>query len=161
MEAGHRPSVRMSAAEIMAFADGADLLLAGQRAFKPAAFSLFENWADAQAFSRTPFGQDLLPLVQIVHELGTGYLRSLAQHSASGQPADYVISTMHRAKRLEWKRVRVANDFRFRGADGRPVPDDDKVRLLYVAIVRAQHLLEIFAMWDELVRLNFGHSPDN
>ncbi|WP_321818299.1 MULTISPECIES: UvrD-helicase domain-containing protein [unclassified Paraburkholderia] len=153
LEAGHRPAIRMSALEIAAFADGADLLLSGQRTFKPAAFSLFENWADAQAFSRTPFGQDLLPLVQIVDELGTGYLRSLAQHIASGQPADYVISTVHRAKGLEWKRVRVANDFRFRGADGSPVPDDDEIRLLYVALTRAQHVLDISEMRDELVRL--------
>ncbi|WP_322103183.1 hypothetical protein [Paraburkholderia sp. J41] len=78
----------MTAAEITAFADGAEPLLAAQRAFKPAAFSLFENWADAQAYSRTPFGQDLLPIVKIVDELGTGYLRALAQHSASGQPVD-------------------------------------------------------------------------
>ncbi|MBB3259007.1 hypothetical protein F4827_003881 [Paraburkholderia bannensis] len=153
LEAGHRPAIRMSAAEITAFADGADLLLAGQRAFKPAAFSLFENWADAQAFSRTPFGQDLVPLVQIVDELGTGYLRSLAQHSASGQLADYVISTVHRAKGLEWKRVRVANDFRFRGADGSPVPEEDEIRLLYVALTRAQHVLDISGMRDDLVRL--------
>ncbi|WP_322095094.1 UvrD-helicase domain-containing protein [Paraburkholderia bannensis] len=153
LEAGHRPAIRMSPLEIAAFADGADLLLAGQRAFKPAAFSLFENWTDAQAFARTPFGQDLLPLVQIVDELGTGYLRALAQHSASGQPADYVISTVHRAKGLEWKRVRVANDFRFRGADGSPVPDDDEIRLLYVALTRAQHVLDISEMRDELVRL--------
>ncbi|WP_321818329.1 MULTISPECIES: hypothetical protein [unclassified Paraburkholderia] len=59
LEAGHRPAIRMSPLEIAAFADGADLLLAGQRAFKPAAFSLFENWADALAFSRTPFGREL------------------------------------------------------------------------------------------------------
>ncbi|WP_322046328.1 UvrD-helicase domain-containing protein [Paraburkholderia sp. J67] len=153
LEAGHRPAIRMSPAEVTAFADGADQLLAGQRAFRPAAFTLFETWADAQAFSRTPFGQDLLPLVQIVDELGTGYLRSLAQQCTPEAQADYVISTVHRAKGLEWKRVRVANDFRFRGADGRPVPDEDEIRLLYVAITRAQHVLDISAMRDELLRL--------
>jgi superfamily I DNA/RNA helicase len=94
-----------------------------------------------------------LPLVQIVDEVGTGYLRSLAQNSASAQPADYVISTVHRAKGLEWKRVRVANDFRFRGADGTPVPEEDEIRLLYVALTRAQHVLDISAMRNDLVRL--------
>ncbi|OBR53959.1 UvrD-helicase domain-containing protein [Paraburkholderia tropica] len=153
LEAGERPAIRMSPAEIAAFADGADQLLAGQRTFRPAAFSLFENWAEVQAFSRTPFGQDLQPVVRIVDELGTGYLRALAQRCAPEQQADYVISTVHRAKGLEWKRVRVANDFRFRGADGSPVPDDDEIRLLYVAITRAQHVLDISAMRDELVRL--------
>ncbi|MEK6295354.1 MAG: UvrD-helicase domain-containing protein [Paraburkholderia tropica] len=153
LESGHRPAIRMSPAEITAFADGADQLLAGQRAFRPAAFSLFENWSEAQAFARTPFGQDLLPVVQIVDEVGTGYLRALAQQCAPERNADYMISTVHRAKGLEWKRVRVANDFRFRGADGSPFPDEDEMRLLYVAVTRAQHVLDISSMRDELLRL--------
>ncbi|WP_442794139.1 UvrD-helicase domain-containing protein [Paraburkholderia sp. HD33-4] len=153
LEAGHRPAIRMSPAEILAYADGADRLLAGQRAFRPAAFSLFENWGDAQAFARSAFGQDLLPVVQIVDELGTGYLRALAQRSAAEGSVGYVISTVHRAKGLEWKRVRVANDFRLRGADGSPMPDDDELRLLYVAVTRAQHVLDISGLRDELLRL--------
>jgi len=153
LEAGHRPAIRMSPAEILAYADGADRLLAGQRAFRPAAFSLFETWSEAQAFARGAFGQDLLPVVRIVDELGTGYLRALAQRSAAEGAADYVISTVHRAKGLEWKRVKVANDFRLRGADGNPMPDEDELRLLYVAATRAQHVLDISALRDELLRL--------
>jgi UvrD-like helicase C-terminal domain/AAA domain len=153
VEAGHRPAIRMTPAEIVAFADGADQLLVGQRAFRPAAFSLFETWSDAQAFARSAFGQDLLPVVQIVDELGTGYLRSLAQQIVPEGSADYVISTVHRAKGLEWKRVKVTNDFRFRGTDGRPMPDEDEVRLLYVAVTRAQHVLDISELRDELLRL--------
>jgi len=153
LEAGHRAAIRMSPAEILAYADGADRLLAGQRAFRPAAFSLFETWSDAQAFARSAFGQDLLPVVRIVDELGTGYLRALAQRSAAQDAADYVISTVHRAKGLEWKRVRVTNDFRLRGADGNPMPDEDELRLLYVAVTRAQHVLDISGLRDELLRL--------
>ncbi|MBB2926588.1 hypothetical protein FHX59_000997 [Paraburkholderia silvatlantica] len=153
LEAGHRPTIRMSPAEILAYAEGADRLLAGQRAFRPAAFSLFETWSDAQAFARSPFGQDLLPVVRIVDELGTGYLRALAQRSATEGAVDYVISTVHRAKGLEWKRVKVANDFRLRGADGSPMPDEDEIRLLYVAVTRAQHVLDISGLRDELLRI--------
>jgi hypothetical protein len=153
LEAGHRPAIRMSPAEILAYADGADRLLAGQRAFRPAAFSLFETWSDAQSFARSAFGQDLLPVVRIVDELGTGYLRALARRSAEEGATDYVISTVHRAKGLEWKRVKVANDFRLRGADGSPMPDDDELRLLYVAVTRAQHVLDISELRDELLRL--------
>ncbi|MFP3480182.1 ATP-dependent helicase, partial [Burkholderia sp. SIMBA_057] len=79
VEAGHRLSIRMSPAEIVAYADGADRLLGGRRAYRPAAFSLFETWKDAQTFARSAAGVDLLPVVQIVDESGTGYLRSLAQ----------------------------------------------------------------------------------
>ncbi|WP_112177436.1 UvrD-helicase domain-containing protein [Paraburkholderia unamae] len=153
LEAGERPAIRMSPAEILAYAEGAERLLAGQRAFRPAAFSLFETWSDAQAFARSAFGQDLLPLVRIVDELGTGYLRALAQRSAQADAADYVISTVHRAKGLEWKRVKVADDFRLRGPDGNPMPEDDELRLLYVALTRAQHVLDISGLRDELLRL--------
>ena len=64
-----------------------------------------------------------------------------------------MILTVHRAKGLEWKRVKVANGFRFRGADGSPVPDEDEIRLFYVALTRAPHLLDVSAMRDELLRL--------
>ncbi|MBN3787854.1 3'-5' exonuclease [Burkholderia sp. Ac-20353] len=153
LEAGHKPAIRMSPAEIEAFADGADQLLAGRRAFRPAAFSLFESWKDAQSFARSAVGSDLLPIVQIVDECGTGYLRALARRVTPETGADYVISTIHRAKGLEWKRVKVANDFRFKLVDGRLTLDEDEMRLLYVAVTRARHLLDISALRDELLRL--------
>jgi len=95
LEAGHRPAIRMSPAEILVWADGADRLQAGQRAFRPTAFSLFETWSDVQSFARSAFGQDLLPVVRIVDELGTGYLRALAQRPVVEGAADYVISVRH------------------------------------------------------------------
>ncbi len=153
LEAGPRPAIRMSPAEILAYADGADRLLAGRRAFRPAAFSLFGTWSEAQAFARSELGQDLLSVVRIVDELGTDYLRALAQRSAGEGAADYVISTVHRAKGLEWKRVKVMSDFRLWGADGSPMPHEDELRLLYVAVTRAQHVLDISGLRDELLRL--------
>src|SRR5262249_40372626 len=119
LEMGHRPAIRMSPSEIVAFADGADQLLAGRRAFRPLAFAMFESWKEVQSFARSAAGQDLLPIVQIVDERGTDYLRVLAQRMTPEREADYVISTVHRAKGLEWKRVRVVNDFRFMLVNGR------------------------------------------
>ena len=153
VEAGHRPSIRMSPAEILAYADGADRLLEGRRAYRPAAFSLFETWKDAQTFARSAAGADLLPVVRIVDEFGTGYLRSLAQRITPEAQADYVISTVHRAKGLEWKRVKVINDFLFKYADGRLTLEEDELRLLYVAFTRAQHVLDVSDLREELLRL--------
>ncbi len=64
-----------------------------------------------------------------------------------------MISTVHRAKGLQWKRVKVANDFRFKTADGRLMLDEDEMRLLYVAVTRAQHVLDISELREELLRL--------
>ncbi|WP_061149519.1 UvrD-helicase domain-containing protein [Caballeronia arvi] len=157
LEMGHRPAIRMSAGEIVAFADGADQLLAGRRAFRPLAFALFESWNDVQSFARCAAGQDLLPIVQIVDERGTDYLRTLARRITPEREADYVISTVHRAKGLEWKRVKVVNDFRFMIADGRLTLDEDEMRLLYVAVTRAQHVLDISDLREPLLRLFNGH----
>ncbi|WP_309235183.1 ATP-binding domain-containing protein [Paraburkholderia youngii] len=66
---------------------------------------------------------------------------------------DYVISTVHRAKGLEWKRVKVVNDFLFKYVDGRLVVEDDELRLLYVAFTRAQHVLDVSDLREELLRL--------
>ena len=153
VEAGHKPAIRMSPAEIAAFADGADQLQAGKRAFRPAAFSLFETWKDAQSFAQSAVGRDLLPIVRIVDECGTAYLRELARRVTPEADADYVISTVHRAKGLQWKRVKVANDFRFKTVDGRLTLDEDEMRLLYVAVTRAQHVLDISELREELLRL--------
>ncbi|SAL65175.1 UvrD-helicase domain-containing protein [Caballeronia humi] len=153
IEMGHRPAIRMNANEIVAFADGADQLLAGRRAFRPTALSLFENWKEAQSFARSALGQDLRPIVEIVDGRGTHYLRALAQRVTPEGQADYVVSTVHRAKGLEWKRVRVVNDFRFKMMDGRLTMDEDELRLLYVALTRAQHVLDISDLRDQLLRL--------
>ncbi|CAD6561188.1 UvrD-helicase domain-containing protein [Paraburkholderia sabiae] len=153
VEAGQKPAIRMSPAEIVAYADGADMLLAGRRAFRPAALSLFETWKDVQSFARSAAGVDLLPIVRIVDELGTDYLRSLALRITPEASADYIISTVHRAKGLEWKRVKVVNDFLFKYVDGRLALDDDELRLLYVALTRAQHVLDVSDLREPLLKL--------
>jgi len=47
----------------------------------------------------------------------------------------------------------VANDFRFKTVDGRLTLDEDEMRLLYVAVTRAQHVLDISELREELLRL--------
>ena len=152
VEAGHKPAIHMSATEIVASADGADQLLAGKRAFGPAACSLFDTWKEAQSFAQNAVGRDLLPIVRIVDEFGTGYLRDLARRITPEAGADYVISTVHRAKG-QWNRVKVANDSHFKTGDGRLRLDEDEMQLLYVAVTRAQHVLDISELREELLRL--------
>jgi superfamily I DNA/RNA helicase len=64
-----------------------------------------------------------------------------------------VISTVHRAKGLEWKRVKVVNDFRFKTVDGRLTLDEDEIGSLYVAITRARHVPGISELREQLLRL--------
>ncbi|CAN7801740.1 hypothetical protein LJR022_009953 [Paraburkholderia hospita] len=89
--------------------------------------------------------------MRIVDEFGTGYLRSLAQRITPEAQADYVIST---TKGLEWKRVKVINDFLFKYVDGRLTVEEDELRLLYVAFTRAQHVLDVSNLREALLRLS-------
>jgi superfamily I DNA/RNA helicase len=58
--------------------------------------------------------------------------------------ADYVVSTIHRAKGLEWDRVKVCGDFRFKIDDeGRTTLIDEEKRLLYVALTRARTEMDV------------------
>ncbi|MFF2205648.1 UvrD-helicase domain-containing protein [Streptomyces sp. NPDC058145] len=63
-------------------------------------------------------------------------------------PHDLVVSTAHKAKGLESERVRIAGDFRGPkesvngGIDWDTIPDDEQLRLDYVAVTRATDVLD-------------------
>jgi superfamily I DNA/RNA helicase len=127
----------------------------GQRAYKPTSLALFERWSDVQEYARSHAGRDLLPVVQIIDREGTDYLRQLLSRVTTDESqADYVVSTVHRAKGLEWNRVKVAGDFRFKTEDdGRTTLADDEKRLLYVALTRARRLLDLSELRADLLKV--------
>jgi hypothetical protein len=154
LAAGHRVAVRANVDEILAFAEGADRLMSGQRAYRPTSLALFESWQDVQEYAGSFAGRDLLPVVQIIDREGTDYLRALLSRISPEDQADYVISTVHRAKGLEWDKVRVTGDFRFRTEDdGRTTMTEDEKRLLYVALTRARRLLDASELRNDLLKV--------
>ena len=147
LQRGHKVAARTKKEELGAFIDGAERLLAGQRTHYPAALSLFENWLDVREYAESFAGRDLQPLVKLIDEQGPTYLRQLLAAIAPEEAADYVVSTVHKAKGLEWPIVALADDFRFRREDdGRETLPTDEKRLLYVAMTRAQGTLDISAI---------------
>ncbi|MGT2491441.1 UvrD-helicase domain-containing protein [Cupriavidus basilensis] len=54
LQRGHKVAPRTKKEELVAFIDGAERLLAGQRAYYPAALSLFDNWLGRAAGSAAP-----------------------------------------------------------------------------------------------------------
>ncbi|MFM0742143.1 3'-5' exonuclease [Paraburkholderia xenovorans] len=154
LTAGHKVAVRANVEEILAFADGADRLMRGERAYKPASLTLFESWQDVQDYAAGFAGRDLLPIVQIIDREGTDYLRELLSRVSPEAEADYVVSTIHRAKGLEWDRVKVMGDFRFRNEDdGRTTMADDEKRLLYVGLTRARQIMDVSDLRHDLLNL--------
>jgi superfamily I DNA/RNA helicase len=158
---GHRAAVRANVEEILAFAEGADRLMNGQRAYRPTSLALFESWQDVQEYAHSFAGRDLLPIIQIIDREGTDYLRNLLSRISPEAEADYVVSTVHRAKGLEWNRVRVAGDFRFKTEDdGRVTMTDEEKRLLYVALTRGQQLLDVSGLRNNLLKVLESAGPN-
>lgn len=159
IRAGHRVAVRANIDEILAFADGADRLMQGKIAFRPTSLALFETWHDVQDYAKTAAGRDLLPIVLLINDHGTNYLRKLLTQSVPESEADYVVSTVHRAKGLEWDRVKVSGDFRFKQEDdGRITLTDEETRLLYVALTRAKKLMDVSELRRDLLHVFASHA---
>ena len=143
---GTRICLQVNTAEILGFADAAEALQAGQR---PAGseFRLFRDWNDLVNFSETIAGSEYRPNVKLVSEHGVAMLRDAIHRSVPAERAQLTISTAHRAKGLEWNRVRLADDFRLgRQVDGHYVLDEAEARLDYVALTRARHFVDVSAL---------------
>jgi superfamily I DNA/RNA helicase len=146
--------VRANVEEILAFADGADRLMRGQRTYSPASLALFETWRDVQDYASSYAGRDLLPIVQIIDREGTAFLRDMLSRVSPEAEADYVVSTIHRAKGLEWNRVKVCGDFRFKtDDDGRTTLTDEEKRLLYVGLTRARNEMDVSELRNDLLKV--------
>jgi len=141
---GDKVAVRANVDELKAFADGAELLMRGQRIGYPASLALFETWEEVQEYAESFAGRDLQPLVKLIDNEGVDYLRLILSRVSPEAEADYIVSTVHRAKGLEWDRVHLAGDFKFKTNDeGDLSMSPEEMRLLYVAMTRAKHLLDI------------------
>nr|WP_315593839.1 3'-5' exonuclease [uncultured Cupriavidus sp.] len=141
---GDRVAIRAKPDELRAFADGAERLMRGERIAYPASLALFETWEEVQEFSESLAGRDLQPLVKLIDSEGVDYLRLILTRVSPEKEADYVISTAHRAKGLEFDSVYLAGDFKFKtGDEGETTMTAEEKRLLYVAMTRAKHVLNV------------------
>jgi AAA domain/UvrD-like helicase C-terminal domain len=126
-------------------------LKAGTAAVSPELVG-FSSWKDVLAQSVTPEGAHLRSLVNMVVEYGERTMLAGLRRTERDEPkAQIVCSTAHRSKGREWEYVRVADDFeeallRSRKASTGGANGSDyhaELRLLYVAITRAQKALEL------------------
>nr|WP_321358923.1 3'-5' exonuclease [uncultured Hyphomonas sp.] len=155
---GRKPFIVGGTGELKLLIDDVQSLMQGRPGAHPDFFG-FQDWSDVVSFSQTKEGADLWPFVSLVERLGPEALRNAINNSApSLQAADVAISTIHKAKGLEWPSVRVASDF-IKTLEGRLIINEDELRLFYVAITRArQRLLIEEQLLDEFA---FGDFPNS
>ncbi|MCK9913778.1 UvrD-helicase domain-containing protein [Microbacteriaceae bacterium K1510] len=103
----------------------------------------FNTWADVVDYALSEDGGDLKPLVDVVERVGADKVVRVIDSCVPADVARTVVSTTHVSKGLEWKHVRISDDFRDPGdRQGAPKPIlAEEARLAYVAVTRAiRHL---------------------
>jgi superfamily I DNA/RNA helicase len=106
----------------------------------------FKSWGEIEQAAETEDGAELKPVVRLVDEFGDELpdVAEQLEHTYAEDRAEVIISTVHKAKGREWHHVRLADDFRSMkpGRNGEP-PNAGEINLAYVAVTRAQQVLDV------------------
>lgn len=111
----------------------------------------FSNWKEVQAYVRQTNDKEYALLVSLIDKYGADRLAGALNSTVPIADADLAISTAHSAKGLEWPTVRIGNDFEIRTdaeieilktMGERPGSPDPERRLAYVAVTRAEKVLD-------------------
>lgn len=122
-------------------------LMEGRRPRSPE-FQMFRDWNELVEYSETEVGAELATLVRLILLWPAQQLLTAlkAVHNVKQEDADLTISTVHKAKGLEFPTVRLADDFAFPPTDqDKPkIPfSEEEARIFYVGITRAQFELDV------------------
>lgn len=150
---GDKVSLQADHLRLGRFIDAATALKQGKRVTDVPELAWFNSWNDVHEYCETNDGSDIKPLVKLVDEHGTAPLKQALAKITPIADADYVISTAHKAKGLEWNRVHLEDDYQFKlnQLDHKISPEE--LRLLYVACTRAKSQLNIHHIFDLLQQL--------
>lgn len=140
---GGKPHIVGGASDVLGFCEGA-LKLQEQGWCTHPELICFDSWQEVGFYaSDDVLGEDLRMLVKLVDEYGAAPIIKALKHMPPQEMASLVLSTAHKGKGLQWGAVKLTHDFPDdqESALG-PVQDDD-LRLLYVAVSRAQRELDV------------------
>ena len=115
----------------------------------------FADWTELKSFAETPLGASYSPLVTLVERLrGSvgGITAGLRKNEASPDKADFILSTVHKAKGAQWKSVKLSEEFqnvwessviidKRTQEECYVMPAHEELALQYVAATRAETLL--------------------
>lgn len=100
----------------------------------------FQSWDQVKEYVAEGSGSDLKVLVTMVDDYGVEQMLSLSDRCVEERDAEMILSTAHKSKGREWKKVKIGNDFT------PPTDDEDfsesEAMLAYVSVTRAQEVLD-------------------
>lgn len=150
LKLGHKVALQADSQRILRFCQGADSLKAGKNIHNLPELAYFSHWKEVQEFSETGEGSDLKTWVRLIEEHGTATIIEALNRLSSPQDADYVVSTAHKAKGLEWKSVQISDDFLYDVNRLTVKISPEELRLLYVACTRGKSVLDVHHIQDLL-----------
>ena len=91
--------------------------------------------------------------MRLIEEHGTKTIISAISNLTTHLHADYVVSTAHKSKGLEWGRVQIDDDFLYDVNRQTVKISPEELRLLYVACTRAKDVLDVDGIKELLAGL--------
>lgn len=156
LKRGHKVALQADTDRMLKFCQAAESLKNGKPAYGVPELAYFYQWTDVQDYAETNEGSDLKTLVKLVDDHGSQTLQKAVNSLSDMGNADYVISTAHKAKGLEWSRVQLDDDFYYDASTHSIKITPEELRLLYVACTRAQQNLDIHHISDLISGLKSG-----
>ncbi|WP_461296383.1 UvrD-helicase domain-containing protein [Streptomyces harbinensis] len=151
LEAEQRVALVGGGREIEDTARAAQDLQRGRRTNHPE-LGAFTSWHDVRDYAETEQDGALLTFVRLVERYSPeGLLRMMKglvpeEGEAPGARPDLIVSTAHKAKGREWRRVRIGGDFpqpKVNAETGElELPPAEELRLAYVTVTRAKEELD-------------------
>jgi superfamily I DNA/RNA helicase len=146
---GRKVYVQGGTGEIKAFAEAAQMLMAGQPAQHPELIG-FENWDEVREYAAADeSAKDLRTFVKLLDDYGVDKVLGIAASTVDKpQHADVITSTAHKSKGKQYSTVRIAPDFQPTEDEAAVEPgfNESEQRLAYVAVTRAQFGLDCEAL---------------
>jgi hypothetical protein len=157
IDKGRRPALVGGVTALLAFVDAAEGLMAGCPSDHEDLIG-FQTWDDVRIASDGAEGAELRVMVRTIDQYGPAKLKRALTGLPREQDASLVISTAHKSKGREWKRVRLADDFLRGFKDAKPAEkqpasvSEAELMLFYVASTRARLALEVPGILQDRIR---------
>ena len=126
---------------VLALLSGIESLKEGKKSFHPDLL-LFKTFFDLILYSESPMGGSMKYLFSLIKKYSFKKLYAHLINCVSEPQADIIITTVHKAKGLEWPIVKLSNDFKHCD-DETPHITQEETNILYVAATRALSVLDI------------------
>lgn len=140
---GHKVALQADSPRILRFCQASESLKAGKGSFGVPELSQFNKWSEVQEFADSHDGSEIKTWVNLIDEHTTKTIEQAITRLVAPQSADYIISTAHKSKGLEWGRVQIYDDFLFDSNKLAVKISPEELRLLYVACTRGKNCLDI------------------